>query len=538
MAGYAAPLPGVFYDRRYDPTKREDVKQDQVTDESRSDARAYGGSLKAFDDAKRRLGAKADDAMGRQGYGYDLNQYNEARGLAGVDRQQQMRGLDMLRDQMTARRTAGSEAIQQGAERAAARQSSLATLAQGGMLGEVAANRQANAGNLLAGQVAGGQMQALRAQEAQQAALQYGQAAGQIRSLDAATQAQAGTAAEAQAANRMRTDEQNAARQRDAEALRASVLGAQQGQVIREDQQDLRRYGVELALQAGDAARADRYAGAGMAAGASALGYGAGAAKDLLSDSATGQQGTGGDGGRKRRDDEVLYSDERAKKNVKPLSDAEAAKLSAEADRLFPGKSTVRMPTQEMGPGRKEFRDSMSGAPFTDAEARGYARKEFRDSMSGAPADGDPIYMPVQEMSDSEPIRIPVQEMRGAYVPPGAHERMRRDADATAEDLHRALSQPDETRAARERDTTLPREMMRSLDGGYAYNYREGSGEDPTRRRYGVMAQDLERTPMGASLVEDTPRGKVIDTRQAAGTLLASVSDLQRQIDEMKKRRR
>lgn len=485
MGSYYAPLPGVYYDRRYAPSKREDVKQDQVSDETRADARAYGGSLKAFDDAKKRLGAKADDAMGRQGYGYNLDQYNEARGLAGVDRQQQMQGLGMLRDQMTARRTAGSEAIQQGAERAAARQSSLATLARGGMLGEVAANQQANAGNLMAGQVAGGQMQALRAQEAQQAALQYGQAANQIRSLDAATQAQAGTAAEAQAANRMRTDEQNAARQRDAEALRASVLGAQQGQVIREDQQDARRYGIDLALQAGDNARADRYAAAGQAAGAAALGYGAGAAKDLLSDSATGQQGTGG-GSRKGRDDEVLYSDERAKKNVTPLSDADAAKLSAEADRLFPGKSTVRMPVQEMG----------------------------------------------------DTIRMPVQEMRGAYVPPGAHERMRRDADETAEDLHRALSQPDETRAARERDTTLPREMMRSLDGGYAFNYREGSGEDPSRRRYGIMAQDLERTPMGASLVEDTPRGKMIDTRQAAGTLLASVSDLQRQIDDMKKRRR
>lgn len=498
MAGYAAPAPGVFYDRRYSPSAREDVKQNQVSDETRADARAYGGSLANFDATKKRLGSKADDAMGRQGYGYDLNQYNESRGLADVDRQQQMQGLDMLRDQMTARRTAGTEAIQQGAANAAARQSSLATLARGGMLGEVAANQQANAGNLLAGQVAGGQAAALRAAEAQQAALQYGQAAGQIRSLDAASQAQAGSAAEAQAANRMRTDEQNAARQRDAEALRASVLGAQQGQVIREDQQDARRYGIDLALQAGDAARAERYAEAGTAAGAAALGYGAHAAKDLLSDSATGQ--SGGDGGRKKRDDETLYSDERAKRNVRPLSDADAAKLSAESDRLFPGMSAVRMPVQEM-------------------------------------SDGEPLRMPVQEMSD-EPLRMPVQEMRGAYVPPGARERMRRDADATAEDLHRALSQPDETRAARERDTTLPREMMRSLDGGYAYNYREGSGEDPTKRRYGIMAQDLEKTPMGASLVEDTPRGKMIDTRQAAGTLLASVSDLQRQIDEMKKRRR
>ena len=108
-----------------------------------------------------------------------------------------------------------------------------------------------------------------------------------------------------------------------------------------------------------------------------------------------------------------------------------------------------------------------------------------------------------------------------------------------ARELHDATSAPmaDGTRRALDRETTLPREMMRSLGGGYAYNYREGSGEDTGKRRYGVMAQDLERTPMGASIVQDTPRGKMVDTRQATGTLLASVSDLQKQLDELKARR-
>lgn len=488
--GEYVPQDGTFYERRYSST-RDDYDQSKTTDETRTQARAYGGSLQAFEDEKKRLAAKADGAMGRQGYGFDLGQFDQARQQADADRGQQLYGMGMLRDQMDmSRRTAGTEAIGRSAQQAAGVQNSLATLARGGMLGQVAANRQATTGNQLAGQQAAQQSAVLRAQEAQQAALQYGQAAGQLRGLDAASQQQAGQAAEAQAANRMRTDEQNAARQRDAEALRASVLGAQQQQTIREDQQDLRKYGTDLALQQGDAARADKYAGAAASAGASALGYGAKAGAELLSDSAS--SGSGG-GSRKARDDENLYSDERVKRDVRPLSDADAAKASREADRMYGGLSSAMR--------------------------------------------GEEIRMPVQEM---DTLEMPTVEFdRGPYVPPSAAERMRRDADATARELHDATSAPmaDGTRRALDRETTLPREMMRSLGGGYAYNYREGSGEDTGKRRYGVMAQDLERTPMGASIVQDTPRGKMVDTRQATGTLLASVSDLQKQLDELKARR-
>ena len=109
--GEYVPQDGTFYERRYSST-RDDYDQSKTTDETRTQARAYGGSLQAFEDEKKRLAAKADGAMGRQGYGFDLGQFDQARQQADADRGQQLYGMGMLRDQMDmSRRTAGTEAI-------------------------------------------------------------------------------------------------------------------------------------------------------------------------------------------------------------------------------------------------------------------------------------------------------------------------------------------------------------------------------------------------------------------------------------------
>jgi hypothetical protein len=63
----------------------------------------------------------------------------------------------------------------------------------------------------------------------------------------------------------------------------------------------------------------------------------------------------------------------------------------------------------------------------------------------------------------------------------------------------------------------------------FSYEYK-----DPARfgagRFYGPMAQDLERTPAGASIVKQAPDGtKMVDTSRGALLALGAVSDLQRQ---------
>ena len=183
----------------------------------------------------------------------------------------------------------------------------------------------------------------------------------------------------------------------------------------------------------------------------------------------------------KKRDDENYSSDERLKRRVKPMSDEEAAREADKADKLF-GRYGVAQAEQAAADVKRS-----TDQPLTEGVQRALDRQE-----------------------------------------------------ESPEDAYYATQTPvaEGVRNARARETTLPQEMMRSLGGGYAYNYTPDSGEDPSQRRYGVMAQDLEKTPMGASIVRDTPDGKMVDTRMASGVQFAALSDLQRQIDEMKGARR
>lgn len=65
------------------------------------------------------------------------------------------------------------------------------------------------------------------------------------------------------------------------------------------------------------------------------------------------------------------------------------------------------------------------------------------------------------------------------------------------------------------------------------FNYKNPTAEGAAQgRRYGVMAQDLEKSEVGKALVKDTPQGKMIDGPQAIGTLLAAVSDLNKRMNK------
>jgi hypothetical protein len=74
-----------------------------------------------------------------------------------------------------------------------------------------------------------------------------------------------------------------------------------------------------------------------------------------------------------------------------------------------------------------------------------------------------------------------------------------------------------------------PAQMLEHLHP-YSYNYKQGVGEDPSKRRYGIMAQDLERTPMGASIVQEGPHGKEIDVPHATGVQFAALANLHKRL--------
>lgn len=67
------------------------------------------------------------------------------------------------------------------------------------------------------------------------------------------------------------------------------------------------------------------------------------------------------------------------------------------------------------------------------------------------------------------------------------------------------------------------------------YEYKDE--ENGTGKKVGIMAQDLEKSKIGKTMVDETPDGKkVVDTNKAIGVLLASVAELNKKLDKVSKK--
>jgi hypothetical protein len=68
------------------------------------------------------------------------------------------------------------------------------------------------------------------------------------------------------------------------------------------------------------------------------------------------------------------------------------------------------------------------------------------------------------------------------------------------------------------------------------YNYNYKNKANGTGEKTGVMAQDLEKTAVGKTMVDENGSGqKVVDTNKAIGAILAGMSDLNKKIKKMEK---
>jgi hypothetical protein len=74
------------------------------------------------------------------------------------------------------------------------------------------------------------------------------------------------------------------------------------------------------------------------------------------------------------------------------------------------------------------------------------------------------------------------------------------------------------------------REMLQAL-AAYSYDYK--SKKDGKGRQFGIMAQDLERSKMGKSLVVDTPNGKAVRADKAALAALAALAGVEKRLSKM-----
>jgi hypothetical protein len=67
----------------------------------------------------------------------------------------------------------------------------------------------------------------------------------------------------------------------------------------------------------------------------------------------------------------------------------------------------------------------------------------------------------------------------------------------------------------------------------FRYKNPNEVGAEPGKK-FGVLAQDLERTEAGASVVKDTPEGKMIDLPSAVGLCLAALADIRKRMGSQK----
>lgn len=79
-----------------------------------------------------------------------------------------------------------------------------------------------------------------------------------------------------------------------------------------------------------------------------------------------------------------------------------------------------------------------------------------------------------------------------------------------------------------------PFDASKFLDSltSYKYNYKNPQ-RDGVGTFAGPMAQDLEKTPEGASLVEETPEGKRVDYGKGFGTILAALTDVHNRVKDL-----
>lgn len=84
------------------------------------------------------------------------------------------------------------------------------------------------------------------------------------------------------------------------------------------------------------------------------------------------------------------------------------------------------------------------------------------------------------------------------------------------------------------------KEMKEFLDHLTASKYEYKNSKGPGKAqgdRYGVMAQALEKSKVGKSMVKESPQGKMVDYGQGFGALLASQAELHKRLEKLEKKK-
>lgn len=194
-----------------------------------------------------------------------------------------------------------------------------------------------------------------------------------------------------------------------------------------------------------------------------------------------------------------------------------AAMLAASDERLKTNVTPIGLDTP--GPVEQKEMGAGYGPPPAAAKASGGSGGGMSSMMSGMMGGGGEegggmmaamsdarVKDNVQGVSEGTKARSPYAQMGGGFAPAMSDERVKND-------VHGMGRNPVE-------------QFLGSLNP-VEYNYKAGvPGEDPSQKRYGILAQDVNKTPMGHSLVQETPIGMAINVPHATTALMAGEGEL------------
>jgi hypothetical protein len=176
---------------------------------------------------------------------------------------------------------------------------------------------------------------------------------------------------------------------------------------------------------------------------------------------------------------------------------------------------------QELAQAREEYMQAQMGAAGQAQDWQGIyfgAKGAQRDLLLREQLER----MKQQDADKAEQAARAAELMKATTMAAGMSDRRAKDAIADA--------------SAASADRTIA-----SLDG-YQYRYRPdaramlGDAMAPGGERYGVIAQDLEQTPIGRTMVRESPAGKMVDMRAATLGGLALLGRVGERADELEDR--
>lgn len=558
----------------YSSTPKETFNQNQST---------YGGQAALYDqatgqmlrdssanrEADRYLGM-ANAAQGRGAYqldnsmaNADRDAFNAQMGVGNSDRMLQLQALAQQqksadRYDAMARGEGPSLAralMDTGMNNVRAQQASAAASARGPAgLAMAQQNAAANAAN--AGQQLAGQMGAVRAQEQLGAMQGYAQsvqgiqnAAAGIRGQDYGAAgmynqsrglSQQGSIAQGQLEANQRA--MNDAYQMGMENNRKAVYGAQLGANFEDRAAIDRGHQVGAGIQSGQDARTDKYLGAGASAVGSMMAMSDVRNKEDIQDISAGQTvGRGLQYAGSSLSGQALppMAPTRAHSSASGPSVPKSSDAPKVSDDTFNMANAAQQPTPiRLNTQGMDMNGNVVMDPSAQASLAAAVQDRERFQMQ------DPNAYLNNQVMQSDPVTYG-NPMSSAYqldVPKYAVSDenskrkinllsaalMKADAEKMAASQGAMYGSPSPVRAE-----SPVQHALQNLNP-YAFNYKPGIGENPNQRHVGVMAQDLEKTPVGSTVVRDTPQGKVIDGKGTMMLSLAAAADLQKQVDKLK----